>query len=513
MIDLTATKTLVLATCSLALAGIAAEAGEPVLHHDATAIRKAQEGIAAEMPIAQSDPHRPVYHFLPPARWMNDPNGAFFADGWYHVFYQLNPYGNTWGHMHWGHARSRDNVFWERLPVAVWPSTEKGEDHCYSGSAVQDGKGNWQLWYTSVSKVRTKDKDKGPLAWVFNGQMMLRPLDQQYVKWGKTTDDPVNHPTLPNNIDGYGWNNYIRDPTFFKADGRTFMLLGITGNKNSGGSVAPLYEAKNPELTAWTYRGTMTDYAWDCPQMLPFDVPATRAGAKRWMYVTSRGAPPRYHVGTFDPDTAKFTKKEEGTLDQGRNYHTISFATDDRARHITYSWICRTKGKGWNNCFALPRVVTLGEDGHPVQVPVPELSKLRGKHLRIADLSGSKVLESRGDTVEIRAVFNGADKGSCGLRVRRSDDGARALPITYEQGTLDVFGTTVNIAPQGPEKTLTLRVFLDKSIIEVFVNDGQKTVARVMYPPLEDQGIEVFTDGKAAVDVWQMKSIWKSAGE
>lgn len=171
-------------------------------NHDPEALQMAWKSIQSEADVASADPSRPVYHFMPAARWMNDPNGAFFQDGWYHLFYQLNPYGNGWGHMHWGHARSRDNVLWEQLPVALWPSTEKSEDHCYSGSAVQDAKGNWQLWYTSVSEVRPKDDDKGPLDFVFNGQVMLKPMDEAYLNWSKTTPDPVNSPTLPNNIDG-----------------------------------------------------------------------------------------------------------------------------------------------------------------------------------------------------------------------------------------------------------------------------------------------------------------------
>jgi len=169
-------KRLLLTMCAVLVPGLSSlPAAEEMLHHDADAIQKAQEGMEQEVPVARTDLQRPVYHFLPEARWMNDPNGVFFADGWYHVFHQFNPYGNGWGNMHWGHARSRDNVIWERLPVGVWPCTEKGEDHLYSGSAVQDGEGNWQLWYTSVSKVRPKDKEKGRLAWVFNGQAMLMP--------------------------------------------------------------------------------------------------------------------------------------------------------------------------------------------------------------------------------------------------------------------------------------------------------------------------------------------------
>ncbi len=465
------------------------------LHHDAAALERARAGVEREMAAAASDPHRPVYHFLPEARWINDPNGAFYADGWYHVFYQHNPYGNKWGHIHWGHARSRDNVTWERLPIAIWPSVEKGEDHCYSGCAVRDGHGDLQMWYTSVSKPRARDKDKGKLAWVFNGQVMLKPMDKDYIKWGKTTADPVNAPTLPNNIDGYGWNAYIRDPAFFNAGGRTFMLLGITGE------TAPIYEAANKELTQWKYRGNMCDTAWDCPQMIPV--------GDQWLYVWSKGPSPHYEVGSFDPESARFAPEKKGRLDQARNYHTISFSTDDQGRHTTYSWITGTKGKGWNNCFAIPRVISLGEDGHPVQRPVESISKLRGEKESVVGITGSKVLKTRSDTVEIQAAFEQIDQGRCGLHLRRSNDGKCKLTIAYENGMLDVFGTKVKVAPEGDRKKLSLRVFLDKSIMEVFVNGGKKTVVRVLYPPLEDQGIEVFTAGRADVELWQMKPIWQ----
>ena len=469
------------------------------LHHDAAALERAKAGVERERTVAARDPHRPVYHFLPEARWINDPNGAFYADGWYHVFYQHNPYGNQWDHIHWGHARSRDNVTWERLPIAVWPSVEKGEDHCYSGCAVRDGHGELQMWYTSVSKPRAKDRDKGKLAWVFNGQVMLKPMDKDYIKWGKTTADPVNAPTLPNNIDGYGWDAYVRDPAFFNAGGRTFMLLGITGK------TAPIYEAANKELTQWSYRGNMCDTAWDCSQMIPV--------GDQWIYVWSKGASPHYEVGSFDPESARFTAEKKGKLDQAKNYHTISFSTDDQGQHTTYSWITGTKGKGWNNCFAIPRVVTLGADGHPLQRPVEAIRKLRGEKERVVGITGSKVLNTRSDTVEIQAAFEQIDQGRCGLHLRRSSDGKRKLTIAYENGMLDVFGTKVKVAPEGDRKKLSLRVFLDKSIMEVFINGGKKTVVRVLYPPLEDQGIEVFAAGRADVDLWQMKPIWKNTAK
>src|SRR4051794_6151392 len=105
------------ASAAAALLASRARAGE-----SNPAVRKAMEGVKEAVPLAERDASRPVYHFRPPAQWNNDPNGTIQYRGWYHMFYQHNPYGAGWGNMHWGHARSRDLVNWEHLPIALWPS-------------------------------------------------------------------------------------------------------------------------------------------------------------------------------------------------------------------------------------------------------------------------------------------------------------------------------------------------------------------------------------------------------
>src|SRR5262245_20696977 len=123
----------VLLACALADFGAVAAAkfdeGREAL---ARAITSASNAVAR----ASADPARPVCHFRPPANWMNDPNGLIQHRGWYQLFYQHNPYGDQWGHMHWGHARSRDLIHWEHLPIALWPSKEAGEEHVFSGCAT-----------------------------------------------------------------------------------------------------------------------------------------------------------------------------------------------------------------------------------------------------------------------------------------------------------------------------------------------------------------------------------------
>ena len=89
---------------------------------------KAMQAVQNAIPGAEADPDRPVYHFRPPANWTNDPNGPFYFQGWHHLFYQFNPFGAQLAHQHWGHAKSRDLVNWEHLPIAIWPSAELGEN-------------------------------------------------------------------------------------------------------------------------------------------------------------------------------------------------------------------------------------------------------------------------------------------------------------------------------------------------------------------------------------------------
>ena len=190
---------------------------------------------------------------------------------------------------------------------------------------------------------------------------------------------------------------------------------------------------------------------------------------------------------------------------------------DGTGRPVIFGWASGFKqGRGWNGCLALPRTMTLAADGQPRQSPVAELKALRSEHFRIADLDlngGSHVVEGAGgDTLEILAELELGNSESVGIHLRRSDDGQRAVTIRYDGQNLDVDGTTFPFQLAEDEKTLKLHVFLDKSLMEVFINDGRETVTRAIYPEEQDLGIELFgSAGSArlrALDVWQMRGVW-----
>ena len=116
------------------------------------AIEEAMQSLRAAIPQAQADPRLPVYHFRPPAQWIGDINGPIYHKGYYHIFYQHNPFRRRCPFssmtIHWGHARSKDLVYWEHLPIAVAPSTEKGETLCASGATVINKAGTPMIFYT-----------------------------------------------------------------------------------------------------------------------------------------------------------------------------------------------------------------------------------------------------------------------------------------------------------------------------------------------------------------------------
>jgi beta-fructofuranosidase len=167
--------------------------------------------------------------------------------------------------------------------------------------------------------------------------------------------------------------------------------------------------------------------------------------------------------------------------------------------------------------MSLPRVLTLDGDDTLRQTPAPELQQLRGKHLHLENLSlkneSKRVDDAQGDTLEIIAEFIPNDAAAFGLKVRCSEDGQNAVTLRYANGILNAAGTEVPITNGEELKRLKLHVFLDRSVMELFINDGRMSVTRVNYPGENDLGIAVFSENGNAtlrsLDIWQLQPIWK----
>lgn len=443
-------------------------------------IVKAMESVRAAIPTAESDPARPVYHFRPPANWNNDPNGTIFYKGWHHLFYQHNPYGSDWGHMHWGHARSRDLVNWDHLPIALWPSIEKGETHVFSGAAILAADGRPRLFYTSIGHPAPE-------------QWMALPLDDDLLTWEK-------HPRPALTLAAHNGTTISewRDPFLFREAGQTYMVTG--GNSGRPGSASVyLYRAADPELTDWNNLGPVFEYRnraianIECPNLFKLD--------GRWVLLISPHKPCEYFIGDLDLARGKFIPDTQGVLDAGAAYAS-NISVDTAGRTILWLWgrTATPPGKGWNSVMVMPRILSIGPDGFLRQQPAPEFASLRGPALNSSPLdleSTSSVLSTiHGDSLEIEAELTG-NAAALGFELRRSASGKAGCVVSLNprSGALSVGSAQ---SPLGRHDRYKLRIFLDKRVIEVYANDGIAAVFSTIDAAPEDHAIHFFARQGAA---------------
>jgi beta-fructofuranosidase len=437
---------------------------------------KAMDSVRAAIPLAESDPDRPIYHFHPPAQWTNDPNGTIFYKGWHHLFYQLNPFAARLGSQHWGHARSRDLVNWEHLPVAIWPSTNKGERAIYSGGAAIAGDGRPRIIYTSIGQPQPE-------------QWLAMPKDDDLFYWDKFPGNPV----LDQSAHIAGNINQWRDPFLFREAGSTYMVCG--GGSASGHAQVQLYRAVKDDLTAWKHLGAVfqsldREYRnFECPNLFKLD--------GRWVLIVSPNRQCEYWVGDLDIARVRFTPDAHGTLDAG-NAYASNISVDDKGRTILWMWgrTNTAEGKGWGSVITMPRILSIGPDGYLRQRPAPEFEILRGAVKTFAGSALEKpvVLDGvPGDATEIEAEFSGG--GVFGLELRRSPDGKPGVVVSMQRGMLSVGNASAYV---GTADRYKLRIFLDKCCVEVYANDGVVAVYNPVQAAQSDQGIAVFAQAQAA---------------
>lgn len=483
-------------------------------HEFATAIAAAEASVAAQAPIVAGDPNRPVYHFRPPAFWMNDPNGTIYHKGYYHVFYQFNPYADYSHDIHWGHARSKDLVHWEQLPIAIPPSYDLGESGIWSGCMAINGDGQPIAFYTSVGTERKRPFQQ----WAALG-------DDDLLTWRTHPQNPIlalGEKGIPQ------FEMSWRDPFIFYTAGRTFLALGAADHPDEGENAnVVLFEAEDDTLANWRYHGPIYSRPrsemrfCECPNFFPL--------GDKFVLLLSPYAPVEYTVGVFDAERLTFTPEHTGVLDPGvgslgyggkqlsepsdPRFYASNILYDPDGNCVLVGWVRGFKtGQGWSGCLALPRLLSLGPDGLPRQRPVPGLEQLRGELLADTSLqldAAAQALPAQGDALEVHASITLQGAARAGLLLRAAEDGSGGVAIDYDGETLRVGETTAAIKPGS---RVDLRIFLDKSVLEVFVNDGEQAITQVVYPPQSDQSVWLSAEGGAAafdnVRVWRMTPIW-----
>lgn len=307
---------------------------------------------------------KPVWHYRPEKNWINDPNGVVYHNGWYHLFFQHNPHGDRWGDIHWGHARSRDLLTWETLPVALFPQYERKELHCFSGGCCKDEQGRPHFFYTSVGAA-----EDGLDARTGAYQRLALPADDDLTCL--TQDDDF---ALTSAVHGDLSVREWRDPCVVRHGGQYLMVLG--GLAEGHGCVL-LYTS--PDLRTWTFHHILAQSAeadgvtWECPNLFFLD--------GKCCLIYSPCAAVRIKTGTLD-EALNYHEEAEEILDPAawNGFYAPQVTRDDAGRTILFGWMPEADNvphKGWAGVMALPRLLTLNADGVNAQ-PVPGAEQLPG---------------------------------------------------------------------------------------------------------------------------------------
>ena len=456
---------------------------------------------------------RPIYHHTPAYGWMNDPNGLFYKDGLYHLYYQWNPYGSQWENMHWGHSVSRDLVYWENKGMALAPDAL---GTIFSGCAVVDhentagfGKGAVVAFYTSAGESQTQSmaysKDNGA----------------SFVKYD---GNPVVTADVPD----------FRDPHVFwhRETARWVMLL-------AAGQEMRIYSSSN--LKDWRYESAFGegwgnhDGVWECPDLIKLPVRGTNK--EKWMLICNinpggpfGGNATQYFIGQFDGHrfTCEDQPDETKWMDYGKDhYAAITFDNAPDGRHILMAWMSNWQYANlvptlqYRSANAVPCDIDLFEHAGKTYVgrtPAKELLALRGRRLLKRSAAARRTFDAEKGAYELLVNINPSAAGQTRLSLQ-NEKGERVV-LTYDvaAATLSVDRTlsgetdfsdafkAVTTAPVRGQIS-GLRIFVDKSSVEVFDADGRLSLTHLVFPtqPYNTLLLQNSRGNEADVEVYELR--------
>ena len=419
---------------------------------------------------------RPVYHHTPLYGWMNDPNGMFYKDGVWHLYYQWNPYGSQWENMHWGHSTSTDLIHWEHQPMALEPDWLGS---IFSGSCVTKGD-EVVAFYTSAGHHQTQSmavsRDGGRTFKKFSGNPVL------------TTSD------VPD----------FRDPRpFWNEDIHAWNLILAAGQEMR------IYSSKN--LEDWKYESSFgKEYGnhggvWECPDLFKIN--------DKWVLLCNinpggpfGGSATQYFVGQFDGHkfTCESMPKVTKWLDYGKDhYATVSFYNAPENRRVVLAWMSnwqyanQVPTKQYRSSNSIPRdlgLFTCREETYVSVRPSKEMLAARGAKLKkpteacelVVDLKGqTEIVLSNSKGEQVVMAYDGQKQV---FTMDRSQSGDTSFSEAFPCTTV---APTYGVVRQ-------VRIFIDRCSIEVFDTDGKMAMTNLVFPS-EPYSMLKVKGGKATI--------------
>ena len=418
--------------------------------------------------------YRPLYHHTPAYGWMNDPNGMFFKDGVWHLYFQHNPYGSQWENMTWGHSTSTDLIHWTFQGDPIQPDAW---GVIFSGSSVVDknntagfGENAIVALYTSAGENQT--------------QSMAYSTDN-----GKTFTKYDGNPIITSNVPDF------RDPhMFWNEDIKKWNMILAAGQQMN------IYSSDN--LKDWKFESSFgAEYGshggvWECPDLMKMKVRGT--DKEKWMLVCNinpgcpfGGSATQYFVGDFDGHKFTCESKPEVTkwMDYGKDhYATVTFDNAPNGRHVALAWMSNWQYANqvptmqYRSANSIPRDLGLFEykgNTYCSVTPSEEITAARSKKpSKSLSEACEMVVNLKGDAT----ITLSNSKGEKVVMTYKAKDETFSMDRTLS-GKTD-FSSDFAAITTAPVygKMNKLRIFIDKSSIEVFDNDGKMAMTNLVFP-------------------------------
>lgn len=452
-----------------------------------------------------TEAYRPQFHFSPEEKWMNDPNGLVYHKGIYHLFYQYYPDDIVWGPMHWGHATSKDLIHWEHKPIALFP-----DEHglIFSGSAVVDtnntsGFGTGEnpplvaiFTYHDMEGEKAGRND-------FQTQGIAYSLDNGD-SWTKFDGNPV--------IQNDGMRDF-RDPkVFWNEIKNNWTMLLVAGDH--------LQIWQSNDLKAWE---KVSEFGkdkgahggvWECPDMFKLKVEGT--DTEKWVLLISinPGAPnggsgTQYFVGDFDGTTFTTDQEEAKWVDWGRdNYAGVTYNIVPENERIFIGWMSNwdyardTPTEVWRSANTIPRNLSLHENNGTLELysyPIANFDEIVEHSygetpVALKPEQRTQIPLKYGNQSEIRFLMEALDSkwifsnpggDSLVLQLNQKDkmfslDRSKSGKVDFKPEF--VLGKQHMPVPNLPTDAIEVRMLLDKSSLEIFLNKGQYVMTNQIFP-------------------------------
>ena len=431
--------------------------------------------------------YRPLYHHTPKRGWMNDPNGMFYKDGVWNLYYQYNPYGSMWGNMHWGHSTSTDLIHWKdegvALPPDVWGTM-------FSGSCVVTDQRVVAFYTASRPTPFGGDVQAQCLAFSTDG--------------GKTFSKYEGNPVLTSEAKDF------RDPNVFWHEGtkRWIMILAV-------GQEMQIFSS--PDLKAWKYESSFgKEYGnhggvWECPDL--FELNGKTAENNKWVLLCNinpggpfGGSATQYFIGDFDGHRFTCESKPKVTkwLDYGKDhYATVSFYNAPDNRRVVLAWMSNWQYANqvptmqFRSANSIPRdlgLFTFGDETYVSVKPSKEMLTMRGARAKkpteaceiVIDMKKqTEIVLSNARGEQVVMVYDAQKQTFTMDRTKSGNTGfSEAFPCVTEAPT---YGTIKQ-----------LRIFIDNCSIEAFDAEGKMAMTNLVFAS-EPYTIIKVKGGKATI--------------